>query len=1007
VTKLAVERRVITALFVDVVGSTSLTAELGPERLKRALERAFSAFESAIVAEGGVVEKYVGDAIYALFGAPVAHSDDPLRALRAADSCRQLSQGADLASLPLAVRVGAETGEAIVDLEATSTARQQMSVGTCVNLAARLQQLAEPGQVLVGPACRREAGDAVTFTSLGVKDLKGIGASEVWRLDSMSGAGSARPAAFVGRAPELALLRLAFGRAQKSRSVFALVSGPPGQGKTRLVHEFIAGLGPSATVVSARCRPAGERGAQDPLRQLLPSAPDGLDACRMEELFSDERERQQVVSALSHSAGITVEQGLLALPPDQRHDEIANGWRRYAASLARHQPLVIWLDDLHWAESTVVQLFDRLTLGAALPMMVVATARPEISGQTEIRPGGDRFFITLDGLDPESARQLALTAGAGSPSEVDRAEGNPLFILELARASRSGAIPLTLHGAIGSRLDELQAEDRELLQQAAVVGDMFTTADAALLCGRSPADIAPALDRLADRQYLQRVAGGHRYHHALVRDVAYARLTAATRLRLHARYALDGVAEGDVEGIAHHLWEAVGHPDAEWVWEGDADLPALRALALTTHVAAARRAAARSSHQAARIFGERALRFCSTPDDSAMAERAIAQTHASAGEADEALAHFMRARDLYRDAGSAPPPSFYPDALELPIYRSGMFRTPLALAEVDELLEEGLAVCRGSDDVTSLTRLTAASAYRWHDANRLVEALGMADRVSNATPLAFSLGHAAIMQNRLGDFAVAAATYERLDRIIESTGLPDRQYEFRALLALSTGDIARAEAIVAEFMEASASRGPHLRTHAMRELGHVLLARGSWPALRALSDDTERLMAEHPQTAFCYAVTTSRAFAAVADVMEGHAREASSLVPRAEEPLQGEPYERESLLALLYGSLGRHDALETLMANVASRGDRPFWFFHRMVAVAFTMLEQWDRVEAALEELRRVAGRDTAYLTAFVAAVREELAAARGGSRPVHEDLRRLGYLGWSQLLSHRAAKGR
>jgi len=227
----AVERRVITALFVDVVGSTALTAELGPERLKRSLDRGFAQLKALITAEGGVVEKYVGDAIYALFGAPTAHADDPQRALRAAHACLRWADAGDSSAVQLAVRVGLETGEAIVDLAASETAHQQMSVGGCVNLAARLQQLAEPGEALVGPVCQSENRDTAEFILLGDREIKGMGRVAVWRLVGLCREPVVTHLPLVGRASEMDLLRLAYGRARSRRSV--LVSGSPGQGKTR------------------------------------------------------------------------------------------------------------------------------------------------------------------------------------------------------------------------------------------------------------------------------------------------------------------------------------------------------------------------------------------------------------------------------------------------------------------------------------------------------------------------------------------------------------------------------------------------------------------------------------------------------------------------------------------------------------------------------------------------------------------------------------------------------
>src|SRR5262245_27866492 len=586
------ERRIVTALFVDVVGSTALTRMLGPERVKRALDRAFADLAALITAEGGTVEKYIGDAIHALFGVPATHLDDPQRALRAADACARWAAAAGArASVPVEVRVGVETGEAIIDLAATETERQQMSIGACVNVAARLLPLAEPGQVVVGPVCHEATVDAADFVALGEVELKGIGTVAAWRL-----VGSPRPRPggrlpFVGRESELALLRLAFTRARTGRTVLALVSGPPGQGKSRLVEEFIAGLEAGPAVARARCRPAGEPEAESPLRQLLATGRPHLSfedlVAGLEGRIPDATERHRVATALGHSAGLTVSRELAGLPAGQRQDEIVNGWRRYLGALSRAGPIALWIEDLHWADGEVVQLIDRLTLGADLPVLVVATARPELAARGGVRPGGDRFFIALDALDDEAARALAHHAGSHDASGIERAEGNPLFVIELARARSLGIgrdLPLTLHGVIGARLEELSPPDRELLQCAAIVGETFTARDVALLSDRAPADVASALERLADRLYLHPAAGGYRFHHALVRDVAYGRLTTADRLRLHARYAQEGVRPEDVEILAHHLSEAVGSADADWVWEDSEALAALRRATLEAHL---------------------------------------------------------------------------------------------------------------------------------------------------------------------------------------------------------------------------------------------------------------------------------------------------------------------------------------------------------------------------------------------------------------------------------------
>jgi len=227
------ERRLVTCLFVDIVGSTDLTLDLGPERMKRLLDRAFGAIASSITERGGTVEKYVGDAIFALFGAPVAHADDPERALRAADAFVSWTRAA---RAPVAVRVGIETGEAVVDLDGLA-ARQRMVLGACMNLAARLQQRAAPGEILVGPGCYAATTDTAVFEELGLRPLKGFGEVEVRRLERMTDTPRPEPA-FVGREPEMDALRSAFARAAAGHATLVVVRGAPGLGKTRLANEF-------------------------------------------------------------------------------------------------------------------------------------------------------------------------------------------------------------------------------------------------------------------------------------------------------------------------------------------------------------------------------------------------------------------------------------------------------------------------------------------------------------------------------------------------------------------------------------------------------------------------------------------------------------------------------------------------------------------------------------------------------------------------------------------------
>jgi hypothetical protein len=331
-----------------------------------------------------------------------------------------------------------------------------------------------------------------------------------------------------------------------------------------------------------------------------------------------------------------------------------------------------------------------------------------------------------------------------------------------------------------------------------------------------------------------------------------------------------------------------------------------------------------------------------------------------------------------------------------------MFVRPPDGALVEALLQEGEAVARRAGNAAALARLLALRAYQAHDAAQLVEALRQSEAVADPRSLGSFLDHAAILQIRAGEFAAARRSYERLDAAAAAGGLTGEQLEFRGILALNIGNLAEAEGLAERFRAASASRGPHLRTHAHREQCHVLLAQGNWRGLGELAAETERLVAEHPETAFCYAVTAVLAFAAIAHAVEGRGREARALLMRAEAPLQAEPLERESVLLLANGVAGRLDKVAELRRQVREGAAPPFWFFKRMEAVVLTMLERWDEVDDALRPLERIAEKGSRYLEALVVAIREEMAAARGGQAPTHRMLRELGYWGWSQLLAYR-----
>jgi class 3 adenylate cyclase len=992
------ERRLVTSLFIDVVGSTELTVTLGPERLKSALDHAFTELRTVIEREGGTVEKYIGDAIYALFGAPVAHPDDPERALRAAAGARAWSASRGPAEIPFGVRVGLETGEAIVDLAAAADTKQQMSVGAVVNTAARLQQRAEPGQVLVGPVAHDATADVATFTPLGTIDLKGLGQIEAWALEQLHGVVGRRRLPFVGRDAELELLRLAHRRA-KARSVLALVSGPPGQGKTRLVEEFLGG-NPGLRLLAARCRPGGEVGALAPLRELLigDQGEDALDPL-VAGAIADPTERTRVQDALAHSAGIRASGALAGLGKDERDDELLNAWRKLVRGLGAREAVALWVEDVHWAAPEVVALIDRLSL-AGEPVLVIATARPEFAEAAGIRPGGDRFFIDLDALEADAARALASSAGRDDAGAIARAGGNPLFIVELARArDPGGELPLTVQGALGARLDDLDADDRALLAHGAVVGETFAASDAAVLSGRDRAGAARTLARLAERQYLDPVDGRYRFHHSLLRDVAYGRLLVADRMRLHARYAREAELD-DVEVLAHHWWAALGGPEAEWVWRGDSALAAMRRDAYAAHLAAGRKHGLLFAADRAAAFFDRAYALADDERGRAEAKHGLADAYAQDLRGDDAWQAYQDAREHYLAAGD-PPAELYIGALKV-LMRIGSFHRVPTQAERGALAVEGQRIARAGGDPGTLARVLVYSAFRDMDPGSeaadpelLAEALRLSEGSDPATRREI-LGWEAENHIRAMRIADALAVFDQMEALPGvMTELDRMEYlRGRALIALRRGSLPELASVAERLLATSRQAGPHLRTHAEVYASHLAFARGEWDEVARLATDADQLIRSSPTTVFCVSAGIMLANGAVVHARAGRAEEARALI-RQVDAIAYEKVVPAALKAMGLAFTGDRVAIDVTPQNVTSR--LPF------LAAAAVATRRHDEALALAEALEADARGGARFYAALAQAVREEVARDRGGAPPTHALLKEIGYAGWSDVFSARA----
>jgi class 3 adenylate cyclase/tetratricopeptide (TPR) repeat protein len=994
------ERRLVTCMFVDLVGSTDMTMRLGAERLKRELGAAFAELSGIVTAHGGTVEKYVGDAIYAIFGAPIAHEDDALRALRAAEAIREWCAASGAThEHPFTVRVGVETGEAVIDLEAAVTTRQQMSVGAVVNIAARLQQRAEPGEVLVGPTAREAAGSAAELAPLGEVDLKGIGKLAVWRLARV-GTGAALQLPFVGREAELSLLALALQRAIKGRSVLAVVSGPPGQGKTRLVQEFLREHAGDAHLIATRCRPADETGVFAPVRDILGVTTIDALADQVSLLCSDDSECERVVAGLAESAGIATARGSLAnLPTAEREDEIVQAWRRYLGLLGTDHLVVMAIDDIHWADAWLVKLIDRLTF-AGPRLFVVATARPEFANSAGIRPSGDRFFIELEGLDADEAGRLAALAGGGDARLVDRAEGNPLFLVELARAGERDDLPLTLQGALGARLDQLPHPDRRLLSLASVAGERFSAVDAAFVAERDVAEISAALGRLVDLHFLDGSEAGYRFHHGLVRDVAYGRLLTAERMQAHARFAHERMHPEDPEGLAYHWWAALRPPDADWVWSDTPELPGMRREGFHAHLAAGRRHAEHfAMDQAVELIG-RALQLADDDRDRAEAHRAIAMAYQQVLRQDEAWSHLRDALALYQRSGAVPV-EVYVELVDAAQYY-GAFRQRPTDAEVEAIVSEGRTATAAAGDGRALAAILGAHANYFvntHDTEPEVAARYVDEAIAAAEASGDAEVERAAVSLKLS-YLETAGRYDEMGRILEVGRQDNDPDSFRKLFrsmrsasyhfAMAHRD-ATAEG-VAETLRMAEPMGPHNRTHAWSQATETYIALGDWEKVKDLAQRTARLVREETGTVFCAAAGSILRDGAVAFALGGLADDAGVLMSLH----VTEDIDPDVLLAVPRALMGIPSP-ET-DAKLAGKVN---WWHALQGALRSVILERPDDAEAALARMATPAAHSVAY-GALAEGVRETIAEMRGGPHPTYQALRKIGYLGWIEILERR-----
>ena len=578
------QRKTVTVLFCDVTGSTELGETLDPEALRARLARYFERMKAIVEYHGGSVEKFIGDAVMAVFGVPALHEDDALRAVRSALEMRDA-----MPELGLQARIGVMTGEVV-----TGTA-ERLATGDAVNVAARLEQAARPGEVLLGASTYDLVRDAAEVEPVGPLDLKGK-ASRIpaFRLSALRDAPARRhDVRFVGRAHEIALIRDAWARVlAEDRCEQMTIVGDPGVGKSRLVAEALATI--EAPVVSGRCLPYGKGITYWPVVAVIKQ----LDVLPREGPAAD-----AIDSLLGQTDAPT------------SAEEIAWAFRKALEQASAAQGLVVVFDDIQWGEATFLELIDHVALlatGASILMLCIA--RPELA---ELRADWPVAFR----LDPLGDKDIDALIPAGIEAELRAkiaraAGGNPLFVEEMVAMAADGegevAVPPTLWALLGARLDRLEAGERGVLERGAIEGEVFHRRAVQAL-GPDGDPVTPQLAALVRKQLIRPdrppLPGedGFRFRHLLIRDAAYEALPKATRAELHERFAawleLRGgeLVEQD-ELLGYHLEQAARYR-AELGMPRDDELAKASRRHLT---AAGRRAVLRADYGAAVILLERA-----------------------------------------------------------------------------------------------------------------------------------------------------------------------------------------------------------------------------------------------------------------------------------------------------------------------------------------------------------------------------------------------------------------
>ena len=1002
------ERKLATVLFADLVGSTELADAEDPERTRVQLNRFYDAMAEEITGGGGTIDKFIGDAVMAVFGAPAAQEDHAERALHTALAMR--GRLAELFGGALSLRIGVNTGELVVGHLRESSS---FVTGDAVNVAARLEQGAEPGEILVGERTATavigafELDEPVTIAAKGKPG--GIPCRRLVKALALMrprGVASLQPA-FVGREHELEALEAAYARTiDEGRPQLVTLIGDAGIGKTTLVRSYWERL---------------DSRSPAPLRRMghCRSSDHGITCLALGEIVREHLGLRgsdapdTVRQRLGHREVLGLTLGLEApagLHPLAVHDRLRFAWVEFLEELLADGPAVLLVEDLHWADDVLLNLLDASLRDARGPLMLLATARPELIHR---RPGWggrgrDTETLWLEPLSPEDAARLVeLLVPAELPEPLrelilQRAEGNPFFVEELLRTlidqgvvertdgdwivhepPHDLVVPDSVHALLAARIDLLDAAEKAALQAAAVIGRTFWSGPVYELLEGT----APELRVLEERGFIvhrprSSMAGELEFAitHAQIREVAYGSLPKVARAHLHARFAawlerVGGGRDEDVPLLAHHYGEAVRPADVDLAWAGEDDeLARLQERAVSWLRAAAALAVGRYEIDDALSLLQQAVAIEASPAAQAEIWSAIAHASALYFDGKAFWAAMRRAIEL---AGDGPATAeLYAELAFQTLIRTGMWdaapEAGLVAGWVDRALE--LAEPHGAARAKALI----ARCYSDYDKSLelVTEAHEIAERLDDPVLRSYAYDLRGLRELAAGDDDASATWYRRRIALADEIVDPDHRaaiYGSAIIPAVALGRLDEARSHAAAHEEITRALSPHHRLHGVSAILELEELLGGWEAALLLQARVEEAIAANLATP-CVRGERSLLVCALARAHLGDVAESHRLEEAAEErgvsgfdTLLDAPRMR---LALQRGDL---DAVGSLLGEPALRGTN--WFYLSSLAAhldGLAALGERDRVETEAPRLMRPGGYLEPFALRALGHVRED-----------------------------------